>query len=82
MTNRKDAGSRPDRSDAPEELITPEQVRKWMAAMGFPVLEERLEALTGQVQRAYLTLGRLDELPLDDVDPYGPFRVPGPVEGP
>lgn len=69
-------------TEPPEKTMGRESVREWAESMGLSAPEDELDALTGRVGRMFRSLGRLDELPLDDVEPGVIFRAPARGEDP
>ena len=65
-----------------EKAMSRESVREWAESMGLSAPEDELDALTARVGRMFRSLGRLDELPLDDVEPSVIFRAPARGEDP
>ncbi len=75
--------SAPAKQTEPEDTaLGRESVREWAEAMGLTVPEDELDGLTGRVDRMFRSLGRLDELPLDDLEAGVVFRVPARGEDP
>lgn len=62
--------------------LSRETVREWAAALGLTVPGERLDDLTTRVGRMFRSLSRLDDLPLDDLEPGCYFRLPAPGQDP
>ena len=62
--------------------ISRDMVRDWAGTVGLPVADDALEALTVRVDRMLASLGQLDELPLEGIEPNAYFNVPAPGEDP
>jgi aspartyl-tRNA(Asn)/glutamyl-tRNA(Gln) amidotransferase subunit A len=65
-----------------EAMVGRKTVGEWAKILGLPVAEDALDALTMRVDRMLRSLRRLDDLPLDDIEPGAYFAVPDPGENP
>ena len=63
---------------AEKTAIGEKSVSDWALSIGHPVQGGALSALTVRVDRMLASLERLDDLPLDDVEPNAYFQVPDP----
>ena len=68
--------------EAEEATVGRKTVGELAKVFGLPVAEDALDALTMRVDRMFRLLRRLDDLPLDDIEPGAYFVVPGPGEDP
>jgi hypothetical protein len=65
-----------------EATVGRKTVGELAKVFGLPVAEDALDALTMRVDQMFRSLRRLDDLPLDDIEPGAYFVVPGPGEDP